>query len=312
MKSLITYIQESLIIEGGHSIEDAQPIRGDLAKKVADEIIKVIKGKFNCECVPLGSVGKKGADKTSGDIDIAIEYPWEDKDTVIEFVKKEFNTEIGNINNQLHVFNIGYQYNEDTTPKIVQVDFMFTDNIDFAKFAYNSPDFTKNESKYKGMYQSGLLMAAISNTPVDKVLGDEYKEEYFTENDYDGSYKGQIKSYWKFLFNQHDGLKLEHKTYAGKTKLLKTSTTIKEDGKVITKDVKKILKLCLGEKATRETCNSFESELKFLCSKYYKFYSKEQLNKIKDSFLNDWQLKMKTDASLMKEFENIFNEEINK
>ena len=42
MKSLVEYIKESLIFEGGHSIDGATPIRGDLAKEVADNIMNQI------------------------------------------------------------------------------------------------------------------------------------------------------------------------------------------------------------------------------------------------------------------------------
>ena len=317
-KSLRNFVKESMITslskyinEGGNSIPDAEPIRGDLAKIVSDDIIKLIKDKFKCEAAALGSVGKKGKNQTCGDIDIALEYDWANYEDVLDYVKKTFNCEIGNINKSLHVFNIGYEYNDGTQNKIVQVDFMFTDNVDFAKFAYNSPDFTKNESKYKGMYQSGLLMSIISNTPVNEVIGNKYKDEYFSNNDYDGTYAGQLKSYWKFSFNQNDGLKLVHKSFEGKTKPVKTEKTINQDTKIISKNVNEIIKMILGDKATRETCNSFESELNFICSRDYKFYSKEILNKIKDSFLNDWQLKLKTPEQSMKEFEEIFNEKIN-
>ena len=311
MKSLITYIQESLIIEGGHSIEDAQPIRGDLAKKVADEIIKVIKDKFNCECASLGSVGKKTKDQTSGDIDIALEYDWDNYQDVLDFVKDKFNCPIGNINNNLHVFNIGYSYVDGEEEKLVQVDFMFTDNVEFAQFAYNSPDFTKNESKYKGMYQSALLMAIISNTPVIDILGKEYDKELFT-TEYNGKYNGQVKSFWKLYFDQNQGLKAEHKSFEGKTKPLKSASTIKGDTKIITKNINEILHKCLGESATKDTCKTFENELSYIVSNDYKYKSKEQLEKIKDTFINDWQLKMKTSQELMNEFETLFNEEIKK
>ena len=79
-----------------------------------------------------------------------------------------------------------------------------------------------------------------------------------------------------------------------KTKPTKNPTTIKEDKKIITKDIDKILKMCLGDKATKDTCTTFEKELAFICSDDYKYKSKEQLEKIKNDFLNDWQLKMKT------------------
>jgi hypothetical protein len=311
MKNLKQYILESIINEGGASVEGAGPIRGDLAITVSNEIISVVKSKFNVEMAALGSVGKKNKNQTCGDIDIAIEYDWDKYEDILNFVKEKFNCVIGNVNKQLHVFNFGYSYDEDGKQKIVQVDFMFTDNVDFATFAYNSPDFNKNESKYKGMYQSGLLMAIISNTPVEEVLGVEYAPEYFTKDDYDGSYAGQLKSFWKLYFDQNKGLKVEHKTYAGKTKPVKNPSTIKEDSKVITKNISEILHMCLGDNATRETCISFESELAFITSSDYKFYSKERLENIKNDFINDWQLKMKTTPELMKELETIIDNEIN-
>ena len=69
--------------------------------------------------------------------------------------------------------------------------------------------------------------------------------------------------------------------------------------------------MCLGDNATRETCISFESELAFITSSDYKFYSKERLENIKNDFINDWQLKMKTTPELMKELETIIDNEIN-
>ena len=69
--------------------------------------------------------------------------------------------------------------------------------------------------------------------------------------------------------------------------------------------------MCLGDKATKDTCTTFEKELAFICSDDYKYKSKEQLEKIKNDFLNDWQLKMKTPKETMDEFKELFDNEIN-
>ena len=107
MKSLVEYIKESLIFEGGHSIDGATPIRGDLAKEVADNIMNQVKTEFHIECAALGSVGKKGKNQTSGDIDIAVQMSWEDKDKLISFIKTNIKDCIfGNIVDYLNVFNI--------------------------------------------------------------------------------------------------------------------------------------------------------------------------------------------------------------
>lgn len=278
------------------SIQDADPIRGDLTLQIANEIINIIKKRFDVQLSPLGSVGKKTKEQYSGDIDLAIQYSWDNYNDILDYLQETLNCEIGNINHNLHVFNIGYKYLDEDIQKIAQVDFMFVDDIFYAKFAFNSPDYTRNESRYKGMHQSALLMSIISNTPT------EYPTKYDENN--------QIISYWKYFLNQYHGLYLEHKSFEGKTKRLKSPKTIKEDEIFITNNPIEIIQLCLGDKADLNTCNSFESEFDFIFSKDYKYYSKEQLNKIKNGFLNDWQLKMKCDESLLNEFEILFNKKL--
>lgn len=290
MKKLSDHIQ--MIKEGGASVEGASPIRGDLAKPVADKIISLLKKEFKTKYAALGSVGKKGADQFSGDIDIAIEMDWERKDEVIAYCKKVFpNAKMGNVVNSLKVFNIGYEYEEG---KIVQVDFMFVNDVDFADFAYHSPDFINNESKYKGMYASTLFMSVVACTPTNKP---EVKDE-----------NGDILDYYRYTFNQSTGLMLLHKSYAGKKGRLKNAKTI--DREFITKDVNKIIQLCLGNKARREDCYSFENLLDFIVSKEYAYHSKEQLEKIKEHFMSNSEMKSKTSQELLDEFENLFDERI--
>lgn len=310
MIHLSEYINNAVLMEGGHSIGDAGPIRGDIAKKIAINIMSAINKEFNIECRPLGSTIKKNSNQTTGDIDIAIEYDWEKYDDILTFLKDKYDCSVGNINKSLHVFNIGYAYNDGEFDKVAQVDFMFTDDVEFAEFAYNSPDFNKNESKYKGMYQSILLMSIVSNTPITDALGKEYAPEYFTENDYDGTYENELKNFWKMYFDQNDGLKVEQKTFVGKTKPTKNHSTVKGSKRIITKDINKILDMCLGPKATKETCKSFENEFEFIFSDDYIYKSKERLTNIMNDFLDDWQFKMKTSDELKYEFKKLFEEKI--
>lgn len=288
MKSLVLYIQESLqrhIYEGGMSVENASPIPGDKAKEVADKIISIIKNKFKCECAPLGSTGKKRKDQESGDIDIALEKNWGESMDVIHFVQDDMEnvSSFGNINDKLQVFNFGYEWEPG---KIVQVDFMFVEDIEFAEFVYHSPDFRNNESKYKGMYQSTLLIATAKAVPVEN-------EE--NGNDY----------WWEYSFSQTEGLKVVKKTNIGKNgKPVKTPKKIEE--KLVTKKIPEILKIILGDKATKEDCNSFESLMNYLASDKFKHHDK--FKEIKEYFFNDWQLKLKTSKELIEELENYMNE----
>jgi len=302
MKTILAYILEALINEGGTSVEGAQPIRGDLAKPIADEIISILQKKFKCKCAPLGSVGKKGKDKTSGDIDIALELPWEDHEKVLDFIKKEYpDAPVGNIVNSLQVFNIGYKYNEEDQEKIVQVDFMFVPDVEFAEFAYHSPDFTKNESKYKGMYASTLLLAIVANTPIDK------KPILYTKDDYDGSYVGEKKEWWQYNFSQSKGLQILHKSTEGKSKPINAKTINREE---VTTKVDKIVEICLGKEANKEICYTFENLLGFITSDKYPYRSKERLEKIKEHFMGNAQTKGKTSPEMWEEFGKMFDEAI--
>ena len=303
MRRLIEVIQEALIFEGGHSVEGAEPIRGDLAKVVADEIIEKVKDEFKIECAALGSTGKKGKNQTSGDIDIAVQMSWQDKDKLINFVKKEFkDCPFGNVVDYLNVFNIGYKYNEDGKEKIVQVDFMFVDDVEWAQFVYFSPNFLKNESQFKGAWRSTLLRGICACTPVEKV-DKKYETEYFE----DGK---TIKTFWKFTFSQADGLFADHKTYEGNKKPLKNPKTIKDDREYISKNIDTILHMCLGKDATRDDCNSYETLLNFIASDRYEFRSVEQLEKIKEWLFGNADLLREATDKVKKDAEELFDKTI--
>ena len=307
MKSITQYIKESLITEGGHSVEGVSPIRGDLASVVANEIISKISKEFNCQCAALGSTGKKSKEQTSGDIDIALELPWEDKDKVLDFIKKEFSdSKEGNIVSSLHVFNIGYKYDEDGEEKYVQVDFMFVENIEFAKFCYHSPSFINNESHFKGAWRTQLMMSVINSLDVNDVFPGKYKNEKFTSDDYDGSYVGEDKIIYRILFNKNDGLKVVKRSFEGKTKPVKNPKNIETP--YLTKNIDEILKLCFGDDATKDTMNSYETILDFISSDKFKFRSKEFLEKVKNYlFTNDdllHEMSPKTISDAKELFEN--------
>lgn len=309
IKSLSEYAKEKLFFEGGHSVEGVSPIRGDLAKVVADEIIAALVKEFKCECAALGSTGKKPKDQTSGDIDIALEYPWENKDKVLEFIKKTWSeAKQGNIVPSLHVFNIGYKYNDDNEEKFVQVDFMFVENIEFAKFCYHSPSFINNESKFKGAWRTQLMTGVINCLDPVELFGKQYKEEDFTKDDYDGSYAGEPKFIWRILFTKNDGLKLVKRSYEGKTKPIKTPKNI--ETKIISKNPDEIIKICFGEDATKETMNSYETILDYISSDKFKFRSRSFLEKVEEWLFSNEDLLHGMNEQTIKDAKELFENTI--
>jgi hypothetical protein len=165
----------------------------------------------------------------------------------------------------------------------VQVDLMFCTDINFSKFMYHSPDFIKKESLFKGLYRTNLLIIIAGKTPVDI---ERYTPEFFGD-EFGPTYEGTLKSFWKYSLSYDEGLKIVRKSFEGKRKPLKNPVTVKEDTILITRDLPKILKICLGEKATVANCNSFETLVDFICSPNYIHRTKERLNDIFTDFFED-------------------------
>ena len=247
------------LCEGGNAIKIAEPIRGDIAKLIADSIVNKIQQKLKVNACPLGSTGKKSANQMSGDIDIAVELQWNDNNIqkVSEFIKTTYGSRVEIVASPgLRLISMGFPYKLYGKQNIVQVDLMFTTNIEYSNFMYHSPDYIKNESLFKGLYRTNLLIIIAGKTPIDI---QKYPIELFGADEFGTEYEGEVKSFWKYTLSYDDGLKIVHKTFEGKRKPLKAPKSIKEDTILLTSDLPAILKICLGEKATIANCNSFET-----------------------------------------------------
>ena len=94
-----------------------------------------------------------------------------------------------------------------------------------------------------------------------------------------------ILFYWKYTLTYDKGLVFTHKTYRGKTKRLKNPVTVKEDTRLISKEPKTIINFILGNKATLDTANSFESLITYLFSDDYPY--KKHRSEIMNDYLHD-------------------------
>jgi hypothetical protein len=93
----------------------------------------------------IGSFGKKFE---SNDVDIAVIGDFEQVIRILTKNQIEFK-----VQNGFNIISIGVSFKE----QIVQVDLMFTDNLEWSKFIYYSPNLMEGESKYKGTYRNMLL-----------------------------------------------------------------------------------------------------------------------------------------------------------
>lgn len=237
----------------------------------------------------LGSTFKKKPGMTSGDMDFAINglvagahlgVAYEDvPQAVLKTVNKLFPKYETTFRFGDSIFILKFpQYDErgKKTEEWVQIDFMIVDDLELAKYMFHSPDFTKDESQYKGLFRNILLMDIIGNIEIEKDK-EYYKDEFGSE------YAGLVKTFNKYSITAQDGLKIQRKTYDGKKGRKKNAAVMREHDKIITKDVNEITKFALGPDATVQDTVSFESVWRWVLSD--KFVHKHKRKEIIDTYV---------------------------
>ena len=266
---------------GGNAIKNSVPVQARNARKIALNISESLQNYFNVPTAILGSVMKKYDDMYCGDIDIAIQLPWTDNN--VERVK-QYGLEHLPVNEVVvsHGLKlVSYGYEDNNTNLVHQVDIMFTENIKYSEFMYYSPDYTKNESRFKGLYRTNLLIICAGNIPLDKNI---YSNTYYTNEDFEGKYIGELKEFYKYTLTYDNGLELRKKSTLGKTRMCKKAYTISKEK--ITDNIMQILTLIFGDNIDYNMSTSYENIIKMLYSPDYK-YGSEVRNNILKEFLLD-------------------------
>jgi hypothetical protein len=283
---------EERLLESGNAFDGVVPIPAEYQRPtfevIEKEFITKVLGLKKGEYGVLGSTFKKKKGTSSGDIDIAVnglvygaanDLQFTDVvDEVYALLKKTYPKLTVNLTKGLGVTNIKFpQYDEKgkITKDFAQVDFMVVDDINLATFIYHSPDFTKNESVYKGVYRTKFIYDIIQHIDFDE-KPELYKDEF------EGDYEGMVKSFKKYTLTAHDGLKTQTKSFDGKKGRKKNASTMKLADKTITKSVDDIAKFVLGPEGTPMDLNSFESIWKYVHSS--KFPYKHKLKEIIESY----------------------------
>lgn len=280
MKSLTQYIVESLITEGGKAVEGT-PMTQSQCKAVYNDVAEKFLSKLGLDkdgttYAALGSFGKKHEDQTSGDIDIAISIETvagylgipttEVEQYICDLCEKENITY--KYGKGIHVISIAWPI--PGTDNYGQVDLMPTDNMEYSKWMYHSPDFTKAESKYKGLYRNQLIMKIIKNVD-QKVL---------SKND-----KDEVMEYERYALRMNSGIARTVRSHIGKRGRLKNPIAIKELEKHITNVPEDIIKLAFGEGINKKDTMTFESCYKMFMNK--KFPWANEREKIMEEFIDE-------------------------
>ena len=144
---------------------------------------------------------------------------------------------------------------------IVQVDFMCVRNLEWSKFMQASPDYKKDESKYKGHCRNVLMMCIVKNcfrrTTKRVTLEDDTVRD------------GEVEAY---VIRLTDGLYKTRKNWFGKKgdTLIKTDNLMHEYDELITDTPQGFIDL-LFTNATVDDFLSFETVYELLNSDKFKF-----------------------------------------
>ena len=267
MKSLKTYILES-----GHAVE-SNPIPAYITPLIYKEIEdKILKWNKSVKLAPLGSIGKKKDDDFNGDIDIAITLQ---KEQLLEMVKEIFPESEINPYTTPKIVSIGYPYNKEGKSGVAQVDFMFTNNIDWAKWRFSSPDLKNGESKYKAAPKVYLIQYIVSSIPVEGT-----KDEYFEDG-------VTVKKHWRYAFNQ-EGVFKQLEDYTGKKGPLKNPKKVKELEELISNDPINVMRFIMKSNDIDEKAfQSVEALWKYIHSNKWP-WGEEALKHTEERFYKEY------------------------
>jgi hypothetical protein len=296
------YIKEERVFEGGNAIENARPIKQSEIDLTYDFVIKEvypILGLSEDFARPIGSFKKKAPDQTSGDIDIAVlaeriagqnGLAMDEVLTFIDSALRGAGYEPTS-NKGLQQCSIGVPVEGKSNNGIAQIDLMLTDNLDFSTFMYHSPDFTKAESKYKGLYRNILLMMIISNS----------KRQTTKLTD-----KGEVQEYKAYVLRLNQGIVSVTKTFMGKKgNIVKQASLLHDQDKFITNTPEVIAELAFGPDIPVSELMTFEDMWRHTTDS--SFLHKDKLDSILTDFRNRiLATKVPFPSECVEQYPNIF------
>jgi hypothetical protein len=228
-------------------------------------------GEFDKDYLLIGSIGKKKSPSdTSGDIDLGIAQEFLAQkfgisaDQSLQFLYDKLSSELPAILGYepdmklmkgINVLSIAWPIEGDTENGTVQLDLIPISNMDWAKFIFYSPDYRKNESKYKSAHRNWLFQAILS------ALKNVTKRD---EN-------GDIVDFDTYALRLNDGIYKNKKTFQGATKRLKRPDTVKGQSVFVTRDPQELLDLMFGGGVKPDNVKTFEDVWNIVTSPNFKY-----------------------------------------
>jgi hypothetical protein len=266
----------SKLFEGGAAIKSSRPIKESEVEKTIQHMREVLfpligDGEFDKDYLLIGSIGKKKSPSdTSGDIDLGIAQEFLAQkfgisaDQSLQFLYDKLSSELPAILGYepdmklmkgINVLSIAWPIEGDTENGTVQLDLIPISNMDWAKFIFYSPDYRKNESKYKSAHRNWLFQAILS------ALKNVTKRD---EN-------GDIVDFDTYALRLNDGIYKNKKTFQGATKRLKRPNTVKGQSVFVTRDPQELLDLMFGGGVKPDNVKTFEEVWNIVTSPNFKY-----------------------------------------
>jgi hypothetical protein len=260
---------EQFINESGNSIDNAVPFKQDQVEPTISWVEKNVFPQIGLvglsdDAAVLGSAGKKLADQTSGDIDLAVSADKIAGHLGVSLEKVLFalndklkemglSTKIATGFNQV---SFGAPIGGDPKNGVGQVDLMLSTDLDWSRFIYHSPDFRTAESKYKGAYRNLLLMAAVGKSFFEATKKTD---------------KGETAEYKAYVVRLNQGIVEVRKSFEGKKGLRKTAELLKEYDKLITKEPQGVVDLLFNGGHKPSDIDTYEKLYSLLTSGDFKY-----------------------------------------
>lgn len=266
----------SKLFEGGAAIKSSRPIKELEVEKTIQHMREVLfpligDGEFDKDYLLIGSIGKKKSPSdTSGDIDLGIAQEFLAQkfgisaDQSLQFLYDKLSSELPallgyepdmKLMKGINVLSIAWPIEGDTENGTVQLDLIPISNMDWAKFIFYSPDYRKNESKYKSAHRNWLFQAILS------ALKNVTKRD---EN-------GDIVDFDTYALRLNDGIYKNKKTFQGATKRLKRPDTVKGQSVFVTRDPQELLDLMFGGGVKPDNVKTFEEVWNIVTSPNFKY-----------------------------------------
>ena len=276
-------LPESFVVESGNAIAQSRPFE---QHEVAGTLAWIEKNVFphlgidglGEDAAVIGSAGKKNPGETSGDIDIAVSA-----DKIAGHLDTSLAKVLFDMNDLLKEkgldtsMAVGFQQVSIAAPiegksnnGVGQVDLMLSRDINWSRFMYHSPDFTKDESKYKGAYRNILLMSAIGKSFVEII---------------DQTEEGETKEYEAYVIRLNQGVVKVRKSFVGKRGLVKNAKLLKEFDKEITRLPEEIANLLFNGAKVNDLM-TYDSLRDLINSSMFKFPEK------RDEIFKEFEVKL--------------------